>query len=121
MTEDNHALTESAVIDLAIESWRFGRLFLRVLGKLDAGDATRYESQLRYFVKKLQGSLEQCGLRLVNLEGQLFDPGMAATALNVGDFGPEDRLFVDQMLEPVIIGPNGLRRAGVVILKKVDA
>ena len=111
---------QSVVIDLAVEGWRFGRLFLRVASKLDAGDAGRYLNQLRYFVKRLEDDLELVGLRLVNLEGHLYDSGMAVTALNIGDFGPDDQLVVDQMVEPIIMGLDGLRRAGIVLLKKVE-
>ena len=46
---------------------------------------------------------------------------MAASAINIGDFSPDDVLLVDQMLEPIIMGPNGLRKQGTVMLRKVDA
>jgi hypothetical protein len=45
---------------------------------------------------------------------------MAASALNLGDFGPDDVLLVDQMLEPIIMGPNGLRKQGTVMLRKAE-
>ena len=32
---------------------------------------------------------------------------------------PRIELIVDQMLEPIIMGPDGLRRSGVVMLRKV--
>jgi len=110
---------EQSLIDISIESWRFMRLFSRVVGKLDAGEANRYVSQLRYFQKKVEESLDASGLKLVNVEGQLFDPGMAASALNIGDFGPDDQLLVDQMVEPIIMGPEGLKKQGTVMLRKV--
>jgi hypothetical protein len=44
--------------------------------------------------------------------------GMAASALNIGDFGPDDALLVDQMVEPIIMGPEGLVRSGTVMLRK---
>ncbi|SKC83390.1 hypothetical protein SAMN05445504_3617 [Burkholderia sp. CF099] len=112
---------EQSLIDVAVESWRFSRLFARVVNKLDAGEAGKYVNQLRYFQKKVEESLGSSGLKLVNVEGQPYDPGMAAEALNLGDFGPDDELLVDQMLEPIIMGPNGLRKQGTVMLKKVDA
>jgi len=43
---------------------------------------------------------------------------MAATALNIADFGADDHLLVDQMLEPIIMGADGLVRAGTVMLRK---
>jgi hypothetical protein len=109
---------ERSLIDIAVESWRFSRLFARVVNKLDAGEAGRYVNQLRYFQKKVEESLEATGLKLVNVEGQPFDPGMAASALNIGDFGPDDALLVDQMVEPIIMSPEGLKKQGTVMLRK---
>ena len=112
---------EQSLIDIAVESWRFSRLFRNVINKLDAGDSGRYVNQLRYFQKKVEESLNSSGLKLVNIEGQPYDVGMAASALNLGDFGPHDVLIVEQMVEPIIMGPNGLRKQGTVMLKKVEA
>ena len=113
--------TEKALIEIAVEGWRFARLFQRVIAKLDAGESTRYINQLRYFQKKVDDSLGEAGLRLVSVEGQVFDPGMAAAALNLGDFGPDDTLEVEQMVEPIIMGPGGLKRQGTVMLRKAAA
>jgi len=87
---------------------------------LDAGESGRYISQLRYYLKSVESSLETAGLKLVNLEGQVYDPGMAATALNLGDFSPDDQLVVDQMLEPIIMGSEGLLKTGTVMLRRVE-
>ncbi|OYX40140.1 MAG: hypothetical protein B7Y91_00285 [Rhodobacterales bacterium 32-64-14] len=111
---------EQSLIEVAVESWRFSRLFGKVVNKLDAGEAGRYLSQLRYFQKKVEDNLASSGLRLVNVEGHPYDPGMAASALNLGDFGPDDVLLVDQMVEPIIMGLNGLRKQGTVMLKKAE-
>ena len=112
---------ERSLIDIAVESWRFSRLFGKVVSKLDAGESGRYINQIRYFQKKVEESLDSNGLKLVNVEGQPYDAGMAASALNLGDFGPDDVLLVEQMLEPIIMGPKGLRKQGTVMLRKVEA
>lgn len=112
---------EKALMEVAIESWRLSKLFIRAISKLDAGDGSKYASQLRYFQKRIEESLESGGLRLVNLEGQPFDAGMAASALNGGDFGPDDVLIVDQMVEPIVMGKDGLKKEGTVMLRKVVA
>ena len=112
---------EQSLIDIAVESWRFSRLFGKVVSRLDAGESSRYLNQLRYFQKKVEESLESSGLKLVNVEGLPYDVGMAVSALNLGDFGADDVLIVDQMLEPIIMGSNGLRKQGTVMLRKVEA
>ncbi|SRR6266571_5300427 len=111
---------ERALIDLAVEGWRFQKLFTRALAKLDAGESLRFANQHRYFIKRIDECLAGAGLKLVNIEGQRYDPGAAVTALNLGDFGAEDELVVDQMIEPVIMNVSGLLRAGTVMLRKAE-
>ena len=118
---NNNEQTEQSLIDIAVESWRFSRLFEKVISKLDAGESGRYLNQARYFQKKVEESLDTSGLKLVNVEDQPYDTGMAASALNLEDFSPNDVLLVDQMVEPIIMGPNGLRKQGTVMLRKVQA
>jgi len=113
-------LTKS-LLDIAVESWRFSRLFDRLLTKLDAGEQGRYRGQFRWFQRKLEESLNVAGMRFVNVEGHPFDPGMAATPLNIDEFDAQDALVVDQMLEPIIMGPEGLVRTGAVTLRKVES
>lgn len=123
MPPDNHDPTnqiERALIEVAVESWKFSRIFARVINKLDAGEAGRYVNQLRYFQKKVEQNLDAAGLKLVNVEGHAFDPGMAASPLNIEDFGPEEVLLVDQMVEPIIMGPDGLKKQGTVMLRKAQ-
>jgi len=111
----------NALIDVSIEGWRFARIFGRILSKLDAGEAPRYANQGRYFLKKIEDGLQAFGLRMVSLEGQPYDMGMAVSALNIADFAPDDSLFVEQMVEPVVMGPEGVLRTGKVIVAKVNA
>ncbi len=124
MDDSNNASGESperkALIDVSIEGWRFARVFGRLISKLDAGEAPRYANQARYFLKKIDDGLEEFGLRIVSLEGQPYDTGMAVSALNITDFGPDDVLFVEQMVEPVVMGPDGLVRGGTAMLAKVN-
>lgn len=119
---DNESANDARqpLIDLSVECWRFAKQFSKILEKLDAGEAPRYVGKLRYFLKKLDENLEQAGIKLVNLEGQVYDPGMAASPLNIAEFESNDHLIVDQMLEPVIMGPDGLIKDGKVMLRKVN-
>lgn len=118
-TSSNNKLTET-IINMAVESWRFGRVFDRMLLKLDAGEQNRHKSQFRWFIKKVEEALEQADMRIVNIEGQQFDPGMAATPLNIEEFDAKDVLIVDQMLEPIIMGRDALVKTGTVTLRKLE-
>ena len=110
-----------ALVDLAVESWRLVRLFNRVLRKLDAGEGSRYVSKVEWFLRRLEESLEKADLRLVDLTGREYEPGFPASALNAEDFEDGDRLVVDVMLEPIVMGPEGVvRRPGTVMLRKVE-
>lgn len=110
----------NSLLSLAVEAWRFSRIYERLLSKLDAGEQKRFLSQFRYLQKQLEDNLSDAGYRLQNLEGQAFDPGIAATAVNQSDFLPEDALVVEQMLEPVILNENGIVKMGKVLLRKVE-
>lgn len=118
--QNNTEVLFKSLIDISVESWRFSRLFARLLSKLDAGEGDRYTSQYRYYLKRLEETLESASLTLVNVEGQPYDPGVAATALNIGDFGADDVLVVEQMIEPIIMSAGGLVRRGTVMLRKVE-
>ena len=110
---------KKSLVEIAIESWRFSRLFARVLNKLDAGEAPRYANQLRYYVKGLEEHLALNGLSIVNIEGQIYDPGMPVSALNISDFDVNDLLGIEQMIEPIIMQGDALMRTGTVMLGKV--
>lgn len=118
LRSDERVDTEELLINLAIESWRLSRMFQRSIDARDVKAAGRQSNQIRYFQRKLHDSLAPLGLRLVDLDGQPYDEGMAAAALNAADFGPDDVLYVEQMMEPIVMGPDGVRRTGTMMLKK---
>lgn len=109
---------EGAIIEMAIASWKFSRVFYRLIEKLNASDQSKYINQYRFYIKFLQKSLEIIDLRIVDIEGQLYDPGIAATAVNLDEFNTDDKLIVDNMLEPIIMGPEGVIKSGAVILRR---
>ena len=113
--------TIEILLDVVVESWRFGRLFKGMLAKMDAGDQGKYKSQFRWYQKRLEDSLTEIGMQIVNVEGHVFDPGMAARPLNIDEFKPDDTLVVDQMLEPIVVGPDGIVRAGTITLMRMES
>lgn len=103
---------------VAVETYRMAQLAAGLIARLDAGEKARHHSKLLYQSRKVEEHLARAGIRVVDLRDQAFEPGMAATAINVADFEPNVPLIVDQVLEPVVMGPHGLIRAGTVVLRK---
>lgn len=111
---------KDAIINLGIESWHFAKNYERAITRLNTNRTQRYTRQLEQFIQKTEESLKEVGLRIVNVEGTPYDPGMAATPLNIDDFGPEDQLVVDKMLEPIIMEGTVLAKTGTVTLRRVE-
>ena len=109
---------KEAIIKLATESWHFTTVYQRMLTILDASDHRKYTSQLRWHIKKMEESLEEGGLRIVNVEGQPYDPNMAVTPVNIEDFDEDVPLVVSRMLEPIIMEGTTLAKMGRVTLKR---
>jgi hypothetical protein len=105
---------------MAVESWRFARLFSRLLQKIDIAEQQRYANQFNFFLKSMEENVERAGMRLVNLVGQPYDPGMAASAINLVDFAPDDALVVEQMIEPIIMNKDGVVKQGTIVVGKVS-
>lgn len=112
---------ENTIINMAVENWRLSRLFIKAVGKLDPSETNKYIGQLRYFQKNIETTLDDCNLKIVNIEGQSYDVGMAAVAMNIEDFEESDKLVVESMIEPIIMGIDGIKRQGMVMLRKVQA
>lgn len=123
-TENDEQLHSETIIqsllDIATEAWRVGRLFERLLVEQDANKQDKYRAQFRWFQKKVESSLASLGMRIENIEGHPFDTGVAATPLNIEEFDRDDKLVIDQMLEPIIMSSTGVVRTGTVILKKIS-
>jgi hypothetical protein len=119
VASETPGVSASALLDLAVDAWKFARLFERIVSKLDAGEQNRYLNQMRFFQRRVDAAVEAANARLVSIEGTRFEPGIAATPLNLSDFDPSDELYVDQMLEPIVMGSEGVLRMGTIMLRKL--
>ena len=108
-----------SIIDMAVEAWRFRRVFTKAMSKLDAGESSRYIGQFNWFIKKVNEALKTAGMKIVDVEGQPYDVGMALSPLNIDDFGPDDQLFVEQMIEPIIMDEEKVLKTGTAILGRI--
>lgn len=118
--ESNEAALKQSIIEMAVEAWRFRRVFDKAMSKLEAGESSRYIGQFNWFVKKVEAALRTAGMRIVDVEGQPYDIGMALSPLNIDDFEPDDRLYVEQMIEPIIMDDNNVLKTGTAMLGRID-
>ncbi len=118
MEKDSSNLTNS-LISIASELFRFQRVFEKAISKLSIEEQNKYISQYAWFSKKVIKALEEANLKLLNLEGQLYDPGMAVTPLNIDEFETDDCLYVFQTIEPIIMQDDKVLKTGTVILGRV--
>ncbi len=120
MSEQDYTRLESSLIAIASELFRFQRVFEKAVSKIEVDDQGKYMSQFSWFSKKVTKAIEEANLKLLNLEGQLYDPGMAVTPLNLDDFDTEDKLYIAQTIEPVIMKQDKVIKTGTVILGRVE-
>ena len=119
LKSENEALTKS-VVEIAGELFRFRRVFNKAISKLEPDDQSKYMNQFAWFSKRVDKATETAGLRVLDIQGQLFDPGLAVTALNIEDFDADDELYVEQMMEPIIMRGDSIQKTGTVILGRVE-
>jgi hypothetical protein len=109
---------KAVLAELAVESWRFAKEYRRLVLKLDANEQNRFANKLNYFLQRIQFCLAEGGLSLVSLEGQPYEMGIAADVLNLDEYSPGDDLIIDQMIEPVIMGPDGIVKTGKAMVRR---
>jgi hypothetical protein len=111
---------QASIIDIAVEAWRFKHVFSSALSKLEAAESNRFLNQYLYFFKKVESALENAELKIVNVEGKKYDIGLPITPLNMDEFSQDDKLIIEQMIEPIIMKSGKVIKNGTVILRRMD-
>ena len=119
--EDYDAL-KSSLISIAGELFRFRGVFLKMLARFPQEEQPKYWSQFSWFSKRVVKALDGAGLRIVDdLEGKEYDAGMAVTPINLDDYAPDDRLYIVQMMEPIIMEGSKVIKTGTVYLGRFQS
>ena len=113
-------ILQASIADIAIEAWRFRRVFSSAVSKLDPAESNRYLSHYLYFYKKVESALENANLKIINVESEKYDIGLPVSPLNLEEFSQEDALVIDQMIEPIIMISDKVLKTGTVTLRRVD-
>ena len=109
-----------SLVDITIESYRIVKIFEHILHKLDSREQVRVQGQLSWFNKKIDEIISNTKLEIINLEGQRYDVGMAATPLNIEEFDQNEDLLVQQMIEPIIMSEGSIIKTGTMILGRTQ-
>lgn len=117
---DDYEKIISCITDIASETFRFKKVFEKAVRKSDMAERNKYMSQFGWFQKKIDRALEDLDLKIVNLEKQEYDAGMAVTPLNIDDFEDDEQLYILQMVEPVIMRDEKVIKTGTVILGRIE-
>ena len=118
--EQDYSKMQNSLIAIASELFRFQSVFEKAIGKLESDEQKKYISQFSWFSKKVYKALADVNLKLLDLEGKRYDPGMAITPINIDDFEADDELFVSQMIEPIIMQDDKVIKVGTVILGRIE-
>ena len=114
MQEDDKLL--DSLISIAFEFFRFKDIFEKMISKLDFDEQSKYRNQYSWFSKKVDRALESAQIKVLNLQGKLYDPGMAVSPLNIDDLNKDDQLYIVQMIEPTVLKNDAVYRIGTVVL-----
>lgn len=114
---DNERIMNN-LVGIAVETYRLKDVFKRALRNADPGEKKKYMSQFNWFEKQVHAALKDMDIRVVDLSGQKYDPGMAVTPINLDDFDMDTGLIIDRMMEPVVMLGDQLIRTGTVILRE---
>ena len=111
---------QASIIDIAVEAWRFRRVFSNAISKLETTESSRYSNQYLYFFKKVESAIENANLKIINVEGKKYDIGLPVSPLNMEEFSQDDILVIDQMIEPIIMDSGKVLKSGTVILRRLE-
>ena len=116
-----NAPAPQSMVDFASENWRILQTIQRSVYSMDAMDAERLLNQFEWYQRKVFIMLEEAGLHVVDLTGQVYDVGMAVSPLNLEDFPehPDAVYRIEQMVEPIVMEHGKVRKTGTVMLKEI--
>lgn len=118
--EQDYAKLQKSLITIASEMFRLRNVFENAISKLEIEERNKYQSQFAWFSKRVYKALDDANLKILNLDGQIYDPGMAVTPINIDDFECDDPLCIIQTLEPIIMKNNSVCKTGTVVLGRVE-
>lgn len=100
---DPNCKNESPLLGLLVECWRLHAGCAPQLQQLEKSVVKPLTNRFRYFRNRLEESLAELGLKLLEIDGQVFGPGLPFHVLNITEQSEPEGLIVTQTLEPAIV------------------
>lgn len=111
------------IVSLIIEEYRFMKSYTSLTNKVLSDERQKYKSVYDFHINKIAEIMNDCNMKIVDIEGKKYDDGLSITPLNIEDFEKNDELFISQVIEPLIISTldGSIVNSGTVMLEKIDA
>ena len=120
MADQVYSKLQNSLICIASEFFRFQSVYEKAINRIDMDERNKYISQFSWFSKKVIKALDESNIKIINLEGQIYDPGMAVTPINIDDFETDEGLYVMKTIEPIIMKEEKVVKIGTVILGRIE-
>lgn len=116
VSEAGQALDEATIAGLCVEFWKLVRASSKTVPLLAETEARRFEAQVRFSERQLAALMVTLGMRIVEFDGELYEPGLAATADNADEFDEGTDLAVSRTLEPAVVRDMRVLKRGRVLV-----
>ena len=103
---------------LAVDYWKLLRAFERLVADVSPEQAAKVEAQWRFSSSRLHAVLNEQGLVAASFDGQPYEPNLPVTAINTVEVAGQERLVIEQTIEPAIIDNTKVLLMGKVVLKR---
>ena len=109
-------------VELIVEEYRFLKSYTSLMSKLLKDELPKYTSIYNYHIDKLDEIMNKHNIKIVDLVGKPYDDGLSINPLNIEDFNKDDKLVIEQILEPLIVSTidGKIIKSGTVILSKIE-
>jgi hypothetical protein len=113
--------SEETICLLASEWWKASFRLLRLVRDAAPTRAQREAATAEYAYRRIEDALNGHGIQLVDHNGKMYGPSMAAEPVNPEDFAGEEDLIVLDTIEPTIMRNGTIIRRGKVVIGKLGA
>lgn len=110
--------TTQALVLVTSEWFKAARRLSRLTREATPARAGREHAQLDYARRRIEAALAEIGLLMVTHDGADYSPQIPAEPVNPEDFDSEERLVVQETLEPTVVLDGRVIARGRVILAR---